>query len=218
MNITEKKCYIEADISAQYGWIPVTKRLPNDHDFEEGAPTRCWIIRRVYNLLDIDKYEDIIEDAYWRGDGFINQSICFGLTLPHVSHWMPYTIPEPPKEDDFKVAKSYLYHAKTAPLKLPVTVFVVATANNCDNDICLSEPFLSRQEAIDELQSSYYEAGGVNEGEPTPSHVSSCELSEDGYSVHLTNNDYYYGQIKEIVLGETSNNDFDDEDDEEYVD
>lgn len=87
-------------VDADQKWIPVTERLPNDNDFEEGKPTRCWIVRRRYNLLDIGKYEDIIEDAYWRGDGFINQSICFRLTLPHVSHWMPYTTPEPPKEDE----------------------------------------------------------------------------------------------------------------------
>lgn len=77
-------------------WISVKDRLPNDDDFKDDEPSRCWIVHRVYNLLDISIYTDVVEDAYWVGNGFITKGSAF---TPYVSHWMPYTAPMLPKED-----------------------------------------------------------------------------------------------------------------------
>lgn len=77
-------------------------------------------------------------------------------------------------------------------------LWVVLEANNCDTDIWVSEPFVSKEFALEHLKRRYHEnIDDIDEG-----NLEYHYCADGAYAMLTYGNDYYYGVVRDIDIKE----------------
>lgn len=79
-----------------------------------------------------------------------------------------------------------------------MTVWFVLEANNVDNDILMSQPFYSEEQAKEHLLEIYTEnVRCIGQDE-----IESSYHNDDAYSILTYDNDYFYGVVRSVNIKE----------------
>lgn len=77
-------------------------------------------------------------------------------------------------------------------------LWFVLEANNCDTDIWISEPFVSKEFALEYLERRYHE--NIDDIEEDNLEYHYC--ADDTYAMLTYGNEYYYGVVRSVDLKE----------------